>query len=74
VGARTDGHETLTVGLVDDVSRVLGILLGLGLAVTTARCEAGWTVRVTGGRREASGVAESACEALTRAGWRWVLN
>jgi hypothetical protein len=57
-----------------DLGRVLGTLLNLGLAVTTARCEAGWTVRVTGGRREASGVAESACEALTRAAWRWVLN
>lgn len=57
-----------------NVERVLGILLNLGLVVTMARCEAGWLVSVTGGRRDASGVAESACEALERAAWRWVLN
>jgi hypothetical protein len=55
-----------------DGSRVLGFLLGLGLAVTVARCEAGWTVRVADARSEAYGVAESACEALTRASWRWL--
>jgi hypothetical protein len=30
-----------------DGSRMLGILLNMGLAVTVARCEADWTVRVT---------------------------
>jgi len=55
-----------------DGKRVLGILLNLGLAITTTRSEAGWMVRVTGGRREASGVAETACEALARASWRWL--
>lgn len=49
-----------------DVGRVLATLGKLGLAVTVARSEAGWTVSVTGGRHEASGVAESVYEALER--------
>jgi hypothetical protein len=56
-----------------DASRMLEILLNVGLAVAMARCEAGVTVRATSGRHEASGVAESAREALIYAGC-WVLN
>jgi hypothetical protein len=55
-----------------DPARVLITLVKLGLAVTVARCEGGWTVRVTGGQREASGVAESVTVALERAAWRWL--
>jgi hypothetical protein len=57
-----------------DVPRMLEILLNLGLVVTTARCEASYTVKVTGGRREASGVAETFSDAFALGAGCWVLN
>jgi hypothetical protein len=53
---------------------MLEILLNLGLVVTTARCEASYTVKVTGGRREASGVAETFSDAFALGAGCWVLN
>jgi hypothetical protein len=54
-------------------AEMLERLLDLGLTVTLAKVEtASYTVTVTGGKADATGIGGSLHEAFTRASWRWI--
>ena len=56
---------------MDSASAVLlGRLLTLGLVIESALTATGYVVTVTGGRHDASGVAETLPDAFWHASWR----